>query len=137
MSNTMHCKVKNFFGFLADTYLGYFSPDSQENEISVYVRNFGDDKADFKQFQFGYLAIACNNERLRPRIETIRNLYNNADDTKTVVINIRTLTQSIRGYLDRIDSIPEEELKEFITKFSRYMYLFTMMYFNKPKEVLA
>ena len=129
----MHTKVKNFFGFLADSYLGYFSPTSGDDYVSEYVRHFGDEKADFKQFQFGYLAIACNNERVRPKIEILRELYKNEDESKKVICNIKKITGTIRTYLDRIDSIPEDEVMEFISKFSRYVYLFTMMYFNKPQ----
>jgi len=137
MSNTMHTKVKNFFSFIADAYLGYFSPTSGDDNISSYIRHFGDEKSDFKQFQFGYLAVACNNERVRPKIEILRELYKNPEETTKVLGNIKTISSTLRTYLDRIDSIPEEEMKEFITKFSRYVYLFTMMYFNKSQEQIS
>ena len=130
-ANTMHSKVKNFFNFVADTYLNYFSDDTQKDDtVSSYIRHIGDDKADFKKFQFGYLAIACNNENVRPKIEILRTLSSNEEQMQRAIDNIRSICYKLRTFVDRVDSISDNELKEFVIKFSRYANLFTMMYFN-------
>lgn len=132
-TNTMHSKVINFFNFLADTYLNYFSDDAKKDDtISAYIRHIGDDKADFKKFQFGYLAIACNNEKIRPKIEAFRNISYDQEKTKIAIDNIRGLSFKLRTFVDRIDAISDNELKELIVKFSRYANLFTMLYFLDP-----
>ena len=139
----MHSKVKNFFGFIADNYESWFveSPPPKEDgeepdvvalsdPVSIYIRNIASDKAEFKQFQFGYLAVACNNERLRPRISVLRELFKNEENMKMVVCNIRKTCKRVRTFIDKIDAVPDTKIEEFIVKFSRYINLFTLMYFK-------
>ena len=142
---TMHEKAKNFFSFLSDTYLKYFPPPPSEeteivsdepppvkdDQISSYIRSIGSEKADFKQFQFGYLAVLCNHEKIRPKVEIVKDLYKNEEQLLQVVQNVRNFCKRARTGIEIIDSIPDEEMKLFISKFSRYINLFTLMYFNK------
>lgn len=129
MSTNMHQKVKNFFGFLADSYQQWFS-DPENDTLANSIRSMADDKAEYKQFQFGYMAVACNNVRFRPKIEIIRDLFKNPDNMKVVVSNIRGLSAKARVFLDKVDSVPDSDIEEFIIKFSRYINLFTLMYFK-------
>lgn len=133
-STGMHLKVKNFFSFIADTYLGYFSSSTTDDEISTKIRTFADEKADYKNFYFGYLAMACNNEFSRPKIEKIRDLYKNQDDMSNVITNVRSMTSKARAALDRLDAVSDQELIDFITKVSRYINLFTLMYFKQGNK---
>ncbi len=127
----MHDKYKNFYGFLADTYLQYFSPNSGDNEISTKIRHVADEKANYKNYQFGYLALVCNNETTRPSIEAARNIYKDEEKLKELIVRVRGWTTQGKAILERIESIPDEDIKEFFIKASRYINLFTSMYFKQ------
>lgn len=133
----MHDRAKNFFSFLSDAYLKYFpvevgsEEEPKKDTISEYIRDLANEKAKFREFQFGYLAVICNHEKIRPKIEIVKELYQNEDQMNMVIQNIRNVCNRVKVATERVESIPDQELKEFISKFSRYINLFTLMYFNK------
>jgi len=130
----MHQKYKNFFVYVADTYLQYFSPTSGDDETSKYIRILADDKSEYKKFHFGYLGLLCNNEEIKPKIIIVRNIHSQEEQINTLLVKVREWTKLGKSILDRIDAIPDNELKEIITKVSRYVSLFTSMYF--PKQIV-
>jgi len=135
MANTagMHLKVKNFFVFLSKKYTKYFTEDKEEDTISLSIKTVADDKGDYKNFYFGYLAAACNNHLARPRIAKVRDLHKNPEDVQTILTNVRTYSSKARHILDQLDAIPEEKMIKYITKVSRYIDLFTLLYFKDSK----
>ena len=126
----MHDKVKNFFGYIADTYLHYFSTEMKDDELSNVIRHAGDKKEDYKKFFFGYLAIVCNNEYGRERIDKIRNMHSNEELINQSIIRVRDTAKFAKTIIERIESIPDEELKTILIKISRYVSLFTLLYFK-------
>lgn len=130
----MHQKYKNFFGFLADKYLEYFSPTSGDDEVSKKIRTIADDKSEYKKFHFGYLGLLCNNEEAKPKLTIIRNIHADEENLSSLVIKVREWTKTARSVLDRVDAIPDNDIREFITKVSRYVSLFTSMYYPKQIE---
>lgn len=147
MSDTsgMHPKVKNFFSFLADNYLRYFSEsppsenedtqqitvENKDDDFSLLIRHACDSVEHYQTFYFGWMALACNSLSIRPRIELFRNLHSNTEGLKIAISGVRTFVTKAKEALQKIESLPDEDIETFIKTLSRYTKLFTLVYFKQ------
>lgn len=139
----MHTKVNNFFSFLADSYIKYFlvSPKLEEeekeeednkpvkdDEFSFVVRTACNTVENYQAFYFGWLALASNSEKIKPRVLMLRELHNNPQELKGAVEKIRSFAAKAKEALCKIEALPDEEIINFIKTLSRYLKLFTLVY---------
>ena len=94
------------------------------------MKKYFDKEEDFKNFQFGYLGLLCNNEATRPKLELLRNMDTNDEFRKQQIANFREWTKHTKQVLERLEAAPDEELDAVAIKISLYINMFTRMYFE-------
>jgi hypothetical protein len=125
----MKDKYANFFSYIADLYNMYVLDTNEDDSTSSAIRNYASSEEDYKKVHFGYLALLCNGDH-KSTIEKTRNIHKDQNNVEECLQNIKRTTESIKKVIEKIDSIPENEIKETIIKLSRYVDLFTGMYFK-------
>lgn len=134
----MHDRARNFCTYLSSIFDKYVDPEPQvEGQLpsktrvtSNAIKSYFDKAEDFKNFQFGYLGLLCNNEATRPRIQRLRDIDSDHEYRKESIKNFRELVTQAKGVLERLERVPDEELDTIAIKVSLYINLFTKMYYE-------
>ena len=132
---SMHEKVKNFGSFINDFLSTNFEDNEYISSIKTSIETTTKDDTAYHNFQFGYLAVLCNQDKYRGVITTIRSLHESEDLMNSSISNLREKLAIIKKVTEELDQVPDDTLREFISKFSRYALLFTRMYFQKEEEI--
>ena len=105
-------------------------PKSDIELLGIAIKTYFDDEKVFKNFQFGYLGLLCNNETARPRIQKLREMDKDPEYRKLQIAGFRDKTRRAKELLDKLEATPDEELDKVIVKLSLYINLFTKIYFE-------
>jgi len=105
-------------------------PKSDIELLGIAIKTYFDDEKVFKNFQFGYLGLLCNNETARPKIQKLREMDKDPEYRKLQIAGLRDKTRKAKELLEKLEATPDEELDKVIVKLSLYINLFTKIYFE-------
>ena len=134
----MHERAKGFCEYLADIFDKFMVRDTPEEPteptdlsiVSKVIRGYMDDKATYKNVQFGILGIVCNNTLGRTHVSTFRNLNEDPEARSVYIAKFRTNIENVKKFISVIDETKDEDLDAILKKISLYFHLFTRMYFQ-------
>lgn len=132
----MHDRAKNFCSYLAgvyDTFVTEPNANTENEDIiktSEFIKNYLLKEPDFKNFQFGYLGLLCNNPNGRIIMGGLRELDQDEQKRKEIITRLRNLAAHAKNTIEKIEQTPDEDLHAIIIKLSLYFNLFTKMYFE-------
>ena len=129
MSIKMQDKYRNFFDFIANAVQEHI-PESETPPDLDNIRTLADDESFYKNLQFVYLPLLCNNSKARERIKRLRDLHKDEVDMDFTICEIRRFLGDTKKILDSVEHMPDDKLRETLSKVSRYIHLFSMMYFT-------
>lgn len=132
---TMHERARNFCTYLGGVFDKYVEPEDTElpsraKVISDTIKSYFDKQEDFKNFQFGYLGLICNNERTRPKIQKLREMEGDHEYRSSAIKEFREIIAQAKKVLENLEQAPDEDLDLIAVKVSLYINLFTKMYFE-------
>lgn len=101
-----------------------------DDDFSSFIRHACDAAEHYQAFYFGWIALACNSEKIRPRVSLIRDLSSNEEGLKNAVSLVRSVSTKAKEAITKIESLPDKDIEKVIKTISRYIKLFTLIYFK-------